>query len=244
MRGEVPAWAISGWVAESDDIAPVPHIILPHAEASIAVLQRGNNMQILVCGPAQVPRIHQPCAGERLIGISLSPETMTRCFDLHPPEWEQKVEPAPPSLITKLEPALEAMRTLSGKAALQIWIDALAGQVACELDPQTVEHYVASQMRARHGNLRLSRLSDEFGLSSRQMRRRFIDLMGISPKTFARQLRLAKIMARADQSPNPDWADLAYETGYCDQSHFVRECRSLTSHTPSQIHTNRQMLSV
>lgn len=201
-------------------------------------------MQILVCGPAQAPRTHTPSVGERLIGISLSPETMARCFDLHPPEWEQRVAQAPPALLQKLEPALESMRTCCGSDALQIWIEALARQVGDATDPQLVEHYIAAQMRAHNGNLRLSRLIDEVDLSSRHVRRRFIGLMGITPKTFARQLRLSKIMARADQGPTPNWADLSYETGYCDQSHFVRECRSLTAQTPSQVHANRQMLSL
>jgi AraC-like DNA-binding protein len=238
----MPGWAISGWVCENDNVAPVPHLILPHAEASLAVHQRRDDMQILVCGPAQEPRIHIPTAGQRLIGVSLTPETMARFFNLHPPEWEQTVEQAPPMLIQALEPALEAMRTLPGAAALQIWIDALAKQVADDATSQSVEHYVAAQMRAQNGNLRVSCLNDEVELSSRHLRRRFIDLMGITPKTFARQLRLSKIMARADQGPTPNWAGLAYETGYCDQSHFVRECRSLTALTPSQVHADRQML--
>ena len=239
-----PAWAISGWVCENDQVVPTPHIILPHAEASIAVHQRGDNMHLLMCGPAQAPRVHKPSVGERLIGISLTPETMARCFRLHPPEWEQKVELAPPNLARSLEPAVESMRILPGREALKALLTAVAAIVDKSEMPVSAEHYLAQQMRARDGDLRLSGLGEQLHLSSRQTRRRFIGLMGITPKTFARQLRLARIMTRADHHRSPAWAGLAHESGYCDQAHFVRDCRALTGRTPSQIHANRQLQQI
>jgi AraC-like DNA-binding protein len=237
------AWAVSAWVAESDRATQIPHLILPHAEASLAVYQSGDSMGIVVCGPGREPREHYPTPGTRLIGISLSPEIMANCLGLHPAEWENTVEQAPPDLLWKLEPALEKMRTLPSWQALLIWIESVQSIISS--DPLTLfeEHYLAARIRAHHGKLRVSNLASQFSCSERQLRRRFIDLIGLSPKALARQLRLSHIIARADKSQCPNWAALAFDAGYCDQAHFNRECRALTGHTPKQIHHSRLALS-
>lgn len=37
------------------------------------------------------------------------------------------------------------------------------------------------------------------------------------------------------QNGNRDFAGIAYSCGYADQSHFIRECRRLSSTTPAEL---------
>jgi AraC-like DNA-binding protein len=71
------------------------------------------------------------------------------------------------------------------------------------------------------------------------LRRQVRDSAGLSPKTYARVLRLAHTMQVADRSPHPDWAGIAAGSGYCDQSHLIRECLALAGAAPTQIHAER-----
>lgn len=63
------------------------------------------------------------------------------------------------------------------------------------------------------------------GLSERQLRRRFSVAVGLSPKAYARVVRLHRAMALARSSPAPDWAEIAVRSGFYDQPHMLAEFR-------------------
>lgn len=67
--------------------------------------------------------------------------------------------------------------------------------------------------------------------SDRQQRRRFQELVGLSPKRLQRIQRLQLAMSQLGQR---DLAAVALEAGYFDQPHFTREFREFTGQTPSQ----------
>ena len=70
--------------------------------------------------------------------------------------------------------------------------------------------------------------------------RRFAELVGVSPKTFARVVRLGRVVERARAVPPNEpvnWSALAIELGYYDQSHLVDEFREMTGITPAAWHS-------
>jgi AraC-like DNA-binding protein len=70
--------------------------------------------------------------------------------------------------------------------------------------------------------VRVRALADELGISERQLQRRFADHVGLSPKQVVRRYRLYEAAERARQG-DVDWAGLAAELGYADQSHLTRD---------------------
>ena len=76
-----------------------------------------------------------------------------------------------------------------------------------------------------------------FGLSERQLRRRFVDAVGYGPKTLARVLRFQRFLALAGEGG--DLARLAFSAGYADQAHLTRETRRLADRTPLELVTAR-----
>jgi AraC-like DNA-binding protein len=79
------------------------------------------------------------------------------------------------------------------------------------------------------------------GLSERQLRRRSQAAAGYGPKTLQRVLRFQRFVRLLDASPVlPDLADAAVRTGYADQPHLTRECRSLSGRTPVALHRLRR----
>jgi AraC-like DNA-binding protein len=71
----------------------------------------------------------------------------------------------------------------------------------------------------------VSRHAAAVGLSERQLRRRFLVAVGLSPKAYARVVRLHRAMALARSSPVPDWAEIAVRSGFYDQPHMLAEFR-------------------
>jgi AraC-like DNA-binding protein len=81
---------------------------------------------------------------------------------------------------------------------------------------------------------RLRDLRSLTNLSLRQLERRFVDAIGLTPKTFARIQRFQKVL-RAMEAPGARWIDAAVDCGYYDQAHLVRDFRDFSGDAPSSL---------
>jgi AraC-like DNA-binding protein len=77
-------------------------------------------------------------------------------------------------------------------------------------------------------------VASEAGRSVRQIERIFEHHVGVTPKLFLRLERLNRSLNLHRQDATIPWADLAFEAGYFDQSHMIRDFRDLTGETPTQ----------
>ena len=90
----------------------------------------------------------------------------------------------------------------------------------------------ASRLRLAYGNLPIQELADAAGLSLRHFQRRFRKLTGLNPKHYARICRIGHAVHRKELEPETHWTALAHESGYADQSHFIRDFKALTGTLP------------
>ncbi len=73
-------------------------------------------------------------------------------------------------------------------------------------------------------------------LCRKQFDRTFCALAGMNPKEYAGIVRFQRALACLQHSPaRIDWARVAHASGYADQSHFIREFRRLSGHTPAAL---------
>jgi AraC-like DNA-binding protein len=70
-------------------------------------------------------------------------------------------------------------------------------------------------------------------LSTRQFERNFIERVGILPKRFSRIVRFSQAMKLKQEHPQYSWMTIAYECGYHDHMHLLRDFRHFTSKVPS-----------
>jgi AraC-like DNA-binding protein len=89
----------------------------------------------------------------------------------------------------------------------------------------------AAWLVARHGSVRLDELARHAGLSPRQLRRRFLDETGLTPKQFCRILRFRHTLNHLPQHRG-DWAGLAAGCGYYDQAHLIRDFHEFAGAAP------------
>jgi AraC-like DNA-binding protein len=85
---------------------------------------------------------------------------------------------------------------------------------------------------ATHGDVLVGRLAEELGWSRKRLVARFREEIGLPPKAVARVLRFERARALATSGSPPDWARIAVESGYYDQSHLIKEFRAFTGRTP------------
>ena len=83
----------------------------------------------------------------------------------------------------------------------------------------------------------IAEVARSLALGERQLERRFLAQVGVSPKRFAALARFERaldIMKRA-----PSLTDAAFAAGYYDQSHFIREFRRFAGVAPGKLRGTR-----
>jgi AraC-like DNA-binding protein len=81
----------------------------------------------------------------------------------------------------------------------------------------------------------VEQLANELGASTRQLRRAFADVVGVSPKAYLRIARFQRVLRAARAQPSEPWARLAEAHGYYDQAHLVAELRALSGKLPRSL---------
>jgi AraC-like DNA-binding protein len=95
------------------------------------------------------------------------------------------------------------------------------------------------------GQCRIEELADSCQSTVRNLQRRFQRVVGVSPKFFARTLRFEQAQRSLMFDPEADLTGLAYQCGYFDQAHFIKEFREFTGKTPSEYaHQMRELQDV
>ena len=134
-------------------------------------------------------------------------------------------------LFHKLTPLVEAGNYDGAVAGVE---DFLIGKLlAASVDLKQIET-AAKMLHLQKGQFRISELADYCNLSSRQLQRVFRDSMGVSPKVLARTIRFEEIRRRLMFEPEANLTDLAYEFGYTDQAHFIRDFKEFAGRTPGE----------
>ncbi len=98
-------------------------------------------------------------------------------------------------------------------------------------------HLAVRSVLERKGNVSVSNLAGEYGLSNRQFERRFKEFAGLSPKLYSRIIRFqAATEHKLDRAR--DLTEIAYACGYYDQSHFINDFRQFSGYSPKEYFWN------
>jgi len=90
-----------------------------------------------------------------------------------------------------------------------------------------------AHMQSTRGRVAVQDVASAVGWSARHLRSVFAETVGLSPKRFARIVRIRHAVRRL-QNPNPPGlAALALACGFCDQAHMTREFQALLGEPPA-----------
>lgn len=117
---------------------------------------------------------------------------------------------------------------------------ALASRVATSTVPaapgQALALRAVAELEASGGAVRVEELAATLGVSRQYLAAQFRDHVGLSPKLFARICRFrsarAAALAATPGAHGRDWAGLALDSGYFDQSHLIRDFHDFTGTSP------------
>ena len=102
--------------------------------------------------------------------------------------------------------------------------------------------FCIDQIRRANGQLSVEELANRAGVCNRQLVRRFNQFIGLSPKEFARMTLFMNALKQLRTYPALSLTEIAYESGYYDQAHFIHACRAYSGLTPRQVASSGHVL--
>ena len=88
------------------------------------------------------------------------------------------------------------------------------------------------ELLQHQGNIPIEQVASLACLSLRQFERISKERIGLPPKLFARIVRFSKAYRLREENPRLSWTQIAYECGYFDQMHFIRDFKQFAGLTP------------
>lgn len=104
-------------------------------------------------------------------------------------------------------------------------------------DPDKLVLAALAIIHKAHGNIRIKDLMDQLHISQSPLEKRFRQAVGTSAKKFASIVRMKNAISQ--YNPANCLTDLAYEAGFYDQAHFIREFKTFTGDTPEKFFNDK-----
>jgi len=85
------------------------------------------------------------------------------------------------------------------------------------------------------GRTSVDEVAGQIGVTPRHLERRFRETVGLPPKLLARIVRFSRAFERVKADSRICWSQMALDSGFCDQAHFIREFRHFSGRAPSAV---------
>jgi AraC-like DNA-binding protein len=222
------------------------HRVLPDPALSLAFACRrepdGRALapRMILIGPKTRPFLFHPPPGYQLVAIRLKLEWVEPLLGLVPAEHAD-TQPDLAAVLPHLAESLQQRLadTRGPEQALVVLTEAVRRWAEPRHRPG-VEAAALDLIRATAGRVPVDMVAGRVGMSSRHLRRSVRRRAGISLKHYGRTMRFLAAVTEADRVPMPQWARIAAEAGFCDQSHLVRESRALCGMAPAAVDRERR----
>jgi AraC-like DNA-binding protein len=112
----------------------------------------------------------------------------------------------------------------------------MAGSFA-RMRPEQAAAWAAREIARRGGAVSVTELRERTGASKSRLTSAFRDLVGVTPKLYARIHRFSRTLSRLGHWPGT-LSELAQECGYYDQPHMNAEFRALSGLAPREFLTS------
>lgn len=196
-----------------------------HADAGVERQPRA-----LFVGPMRTAVVLEPEGAIDLVGIRLRPAGAAGLVE--PPAAEvagciPALEDVAPGLATLHERVGNADDRVGEALAL---LEPLLNRAAA---PDARLARAVALLESTRGDVSIDRAAREAGWSTRQLQRRFMQDVGLGPKTYARILRVQAAARAAPEAAKLGWAAVAGACGFFDQAHLIRDFRAIAGSTPT-----------
>ncbi|RNC84744.1 MAG: AraC family transcriptional regulator [Balneola sp.] len=233
------------WVIESDDTTVHQQKIIPDGFPEI-IFHYGDPYRINISGEWSA-QSNQLLAGQirnhfllentgrsGMIGIKFRPQGITTLFGTNMEPLTDDVVELETTLPGQFDPVSSM---LLGKDHFSKKITALSSFLEDSVNSKETSDQLIDKVLqlifTRNGVLSVSEIVDQLDVSERKLERSFKKFIGLSPKFYCRIIRFNYIF-KLIKEQKLSWSELAYLSGYYDQSHFIKNFQEFTGEDPSK----------
>lgn len=220
----IVSWNLEGQAPFFQDVVPNPCVNLVMEEGKSGIYGAASRKYTKrLEGKGQVfgikfrPGGFYPFLGSELSGLTDGALPLEALFGAEAAPYAQAISQSP-----------EAAERIAITEALL-----LAKLPACD-DNVTLVNRIIDLIQEDPGLTRVEQLCGMFGMNKRKLQRLFSRYVGVSPKWVIRLYRLQNAAEALDSGLQRDLAKLSAELGYYDQSHFIKDFKSIIGKTPDE----------
>lgn len=223
LSGEAPGAPVLDRVFPDGCVELIVHLGEPFLDAGMAPQPRA-----LVVGQLTRPMWLAPPSRFETWGVRFRPWGAYAALDVDVHELVDGAQPLEALWGREARDVVEAARRSH---------DALEQVLSRRLDrqPHAATLQAARLFLQHRGTARVDRVAKEVGWTERHLERRFAREIGLSPKAFSRTVRFQHTLALMHSDGRDDWAGIAWDGGFADQAHLIREFRELAGVTPGRV---------
>jgi len=109
-----------------------------------------------------------------------------------------------------------------------------AGDALYENAPAKCVEYAVSNIVSKPDVPGFHELTDHVGYSQKHFIELFKKRVGVTPKQYLKIMRFQKAVLEIEQAGSIRWSEVALESGYYDQAHFIHDFKEFSGFTPSE----------
>jgi len=236
------------WMMYSDDSLPTVEKIIPDGFTELIFNYRDvYQSQIsghwslqspnLLAGQLRTYFYLQNTGTTGSVAIKLKPAALSQLFGLSMDQYVDQIidlsslaHPMLNGLTEKINTAVALKQTQQGEL-----IKELLDNYFMKLVPSATANPLKQPLDLifqTNGMLTVAEMASAADVSERQLERLFKKYIGLSPKYYARIIRFNYIF-KLITAKKCSWAEVVYQSGYYDQSHFIRNFKAFTGEDPS-----------
>lgn len=163
--------------------------------------------------------------------IKLKPAALTQMFNLNMVQYLDKIVDLDTFPNQKLAALKEKLLPFKNEHHLKEVLDNHFFELAQDASRNPLKETLDLIFNS-NGMATVAEMTKAMGVSERQLERLFKKYIGLSPKYYSRIIRFNYIF-RLIKSKSKTWSEIVYESGYYDQSHFIRNFKAFTGEDPS-----------
>jgi len=236
------------WMMYSNDSVPVVEKIIPDGFTEIIFNYRdvykskisGDwNLQSpnLLAGQLKTFFYLQNTGTTGSVAIKLKPAALTQLFGMRMNQYVDQIVDLDSLPNLKLQPLKEKLlaHVNDGSGIEEHLVKGVLDEYFAVIIQNASENSIKDPLElifSSHGLVTVAEMVAVAGVGERQLERLFKKYIGLSPKYYARIIRFNYIF-KLIESKNGSWAEIVYQSGYYDQSHFIQNFKAFTGEDPS-----------
>jgi len=127
------------------------------------------------------------------------------------------------------------------QARIEIIEEFLLGKLNSEATIDTIVKSTIDTLLSTKGSSPINAILKEDLSKRRQLERKFLKQIGISPKQLSKVIRLQTALKMMVNEPAESLTKIAYESEYYDQAHFIKDFKEFTGTNPGEFLGNDTM---